>query len=150
MGATQQPILRDDDGRVRAFHNLCSHRGTLLCPAEQGTVGGLPSACPDHQWTYTRSGTLNNCRGMQPSVAASELLGLNRSIPRRSPGFASISLAAEPPDSPCTAKDVFLNAQGFERAKVAKAIDYTIAANWKLVWRTTANATTATPLIAVY
>src|SRR4051812_11193411 len=43
-------ILRDDDGRVRAFHNICTHRGTLLCLESVGKVGRA-IVCPYHQWT---------------------------------------------------------------------------------------------------
>src|SRR5207248_7902466 len=27
-------VMRDDEGRVRAFHNVCTHRATLLCEQE--------------------------------------------------------------------------------------------------------------------
>src|SRR5215467_14566301 len=29
-------ITRDDKGEVRAFHNVCRHRGTLLCKEDEG------------------------------------------------------------------------------------------------------------------
>ena len=50
VGRSSIAILRDDDGTVRAFHNVCSHRGARLLPAGRGTVGKL--VCPYHQWTY--------------------------------------------------------------------------------------------------
>ena len=30
-------IVRDNDGQVRAFHNVCRHRGSLICEASEGT-----------------------------------------------------------------------------------------------------------------
>src|SRR5262249_45938223 len=53
-----QPILivRDDDGEIRAFHNVCRHRGSRLCTQEKGMVGNL--VCPYHQWTYNLKGQL--------------------------------------------------------------------------------------------
>src|SRR5690349_14131166 len=29
-------ILRDDTGGIRAFYNVCRHRGTLLCTEQEG------------------------------------------------------------------------------------------------------------------
>ena len=50
--------MRDDAGRVRAFHNVCRHRGAQLLDAEQGRCGKL-IVCPYHSWSYTRDGRLN-------------------------------------------------------------------------------------------
>src|SRR5579871_5712202 len=27
-------VMRSDDGQIRAFHNICTHRGTVLCEQE--------------------------------------------------------------------------------------------------------------------
>src|SRR5262249_38722402 len=44
-------VLRDDERGLRAFHNVCRHRGTRLCAQEQGQ---FPSRiqCGYHGWTY--------------------------------------------------------------------------------------------------
>src|SRR6059036_3057228 len=31
-------ILRDTEGTLRAFHNTCRHRGSILCTEEAGSV----------------------------------------------------------------------------------------------------------------
>jgi Rieske 2Fe-2S family protein len=31
-------IVRDENGTLRAFHNSCRHRGSVLCTAEQGRL----------------------------------------------------------------------------------------------------------------
>jgi choline monooxygenase len=51
-------VIRDDAGRVRAFHNVCRHRGAQLLSAEAGHCGKL-IVCPYHSWSYTRAGRLN-------------------------------------------------------------------------------------------
>ena len=53
-----QPILlvRGQDERVRAFHNVCSHRGALL--AEAPCTGLRRITCPYHAWTYGLDGQL--------------------------------------------------------------------------------------------
>lgn len=50
-------ILRDAEGEVRAFHNICRHRGSRLVTKEQGKC---PNAlvCPFHGWVYNLDGTL--------------------------------------------------------------------------------------------
>jgi Rieske 2Fe-2S family protein len=51
-------------------------------------------------------------------------------------GLIFVSLSDEPPDFDEAADSIaqLARPQGFERAKVAKIVDYEIAANWKLVW----------------
>ena len=50
-------ILRDKDGDIRAFHNICRHRGSRLVAQEHGEC---PNAliCPFHGWVYNLDGTL--------------------------------------------------------------------------------------------
>jgi phenylpropionate dioxygenase-like ring-hydroxylating dioxygenase large terminal subunit len=45
-----------DDGKIRAFYNVCQHRGMLLMSAEQGNSRRL--VCPYHGWAYDLKGTL--------------------------------------------------------------------------------------------
>lgn len=49
-------VLKGRDQRLRAFHNLCRHRGTQLLRA----VGKKQKAitCPYHDWTYNLKGEL--------------------------------------------------------------------------------------------
>src|SRR5712692_2896606 len=50
-------VVRGQDGAVRAFYNVCRHRGTRLCTAEHGRLSETIQ-CPYHAWTYTLDGTL--------------------------------------------------------------------------------------------
>jgi phenylpropionate dioxygenase-like ring-hydroxylating dioxygenase large terminal subunit len=45
-----------EDQKVRAFYNVCQHRGMLLMPGEQGHSRRL--VCPYHGWAYDLKGTL--------------------------------------------------------------------------------------------
>ncbi len=52
------PVLltRGDDGMLRSFVNMCSHRGAIV--VEEGTGTGRRFACPYHAWTYDPRGEL--------------------------------------------------------------------------------------------
>ncbi len=49
-------LLRDREGDLRVFHNVCSHRGLQLVTAPCH-VGGL-IRCPYHSWSYALDGAL--------------------------------------------------------------------------------------------
>ncbi len=49
-------IVRGNDGKVRAFHNICRHRGNGLTRACRGSAKGF--SCGFHGWVYDLSGNL--------------------------------------------------------------------------------------------
>ena len=55
-------VIKGGDSRIRAFHNVCRHRGQRLCPKTSGTTPKL--VCPYHQWTYDLDGKLLFARDM--------------------------------------------------------------------------------------
>jgi phenylpropionate dioxygenase-like ring-hydroxylating dioxygenase large terminal subunit len=48
--------VRGDDGEVRAFYNVCQHRGMELVPTPSGNTRRF--TCPYHGWAYDLAGTL--------------------------------------------------------------------------------------------
>jgi phenylpropionate dioxygenase-like ring-hydroxylating dioxygenase large terminal subunit len=54
----KQPVfvVRESSAAVKAFLNICPHRGTTLCREERGNVRAF--ICPYHAWTFDLSGTL--------------------------------------------------------------------------------------------
>lgn len=65
-------IVRDETGRLRAFLNLCRHRGARLCSG-QGRLRG-PITCPYHAWSYALDGRLV----ATPNIASDEPLPRDR------------------------------------------------------------------------
>ncbi len=49
-------VIRGEDGAVRAFHNVCQHRGNKLLTEERGRCRGM--VCGFHSWTYDLQGQL--------------------------------------------------------------------------------------------
>lgn len=49
-------VLRASDGEVRAFQNVCRHRGVRLVTGA-GSLGGSDFTCPFHGWCYGEDGT---------------------------------------------------------------------------------------------
>ena len=69
VGDLSAVVLRDREGRLRAFENFCRHRGTQLKPtASTGQTNNL--RCPFHGWTWSLDGQLVTlpCRWDFPHV----------------------------------------------------------------------------------
>lgn len=64
IGAYNIVIVKGRDGEIRAFHNSCCHRGSIVCKQRQGQVAKL--VCPYHQWTYDLDGKLIWANSMGP------------------------------------------------------------------------------------
>ena len=126
-------LMRGDDGQLRALYNVCRHRGTLLCWDDCGHTRRL--TCPYHQWSYERDGSLASCRGMHDQVQDQQLDLLQAQL-QELEGMLFVCLAESPPDFTAASELIGPVAapQRMADAKVAKIVDYEIAANWKLVW----------------
>jgi Rieske 2Fe-2S family protein len=58
VGTQSIILLRDAGGAMRAFHNTCRHRGSVLCTEEQGRFERQRIVCPYHSWVYDLQGRL--------------------------------------------------------------------------------------------
>lgn len=127
-------VLRDAQGEVRAFHNLCRHRGSRLCLAGQGEIGNSLQ-CPYHAWTYGLDGSLRAAPTMSelPGFEASEH-GLLPVALAAWQGFLFLNLA----DDPMPFAEALPGLQGKfpawrlpELRSVHQKV-YEVEANWKL------------------
>ena len=65
VSAGGMPVLlvRDREGALRAFLNVCRHRAAPLCePGDGGT--GAAISCPYHAWLYRLDGSLARAHGV--------------------------------------------------------------------------------------
>lgn len=56
VAKTSIVVMRGKDGTIRAFHNMCSHRGNRLVWDTQGSCQAL--SCKFHGWSYATDGRL--------------------------------------------------------------------------------------------
>lgn len=133
VGEDSIVVVRAEDGSIHAMHNVCRHRGSLICTDSCGHATRL--VCPYHQWAYGLDGQLLGWRGMQEELKKEDF-GLLKVHAREVEGLIYINLNSNPSSFEPAHETLspLLRPQGFARAKVAKRVDYLVSANWKLVW----------------
>lgn len=132
IGTTSVLLVRDDDLQVRAFHNVCRHRGSRLCQEKQGAVGNL--VCPYHQWTYNLQGALLSAEHMGDKFDVSQHK-LKPVHLRNIAGLLFICLADQPPadiDDMARAMEPYLAPHRIADCKIAAQVDLVEDCNWKL------------------
>src|SRR5260221_2234530 len=96
LGPESVMVLRDRDGSIRGFHNVCRHRGARLLDGS----GNCPATitCPYHGWTYRHDG------GLMGMPVRESFPGLDRAEHGLRPvrtdiafGFVFVCLAGDPP-----------------------------------------------------
>lgn len=125
-------ILHGRDGELRAFHNSCRHRGSILCKPGQGNTARL--TCPYHRWTYGLDGRLL-AAGRMPEDFQKSDHGLKQVHLERVAGAIFICLAETPPDIETMRRDLtpLLAPHNLQHAKLAYQSTLVEYANWKLV-----------------
>ena len=93
-------VIRGDDGEIRAFANVCRHRGSRLVDGTGGSAKVL--TCPYHAWSYARDGRLVGVphRNEYPGLRTEEL-GLFPVALEEWRGFLFVTLE---PGAPSVAK----------------------------------------------
>ena len=132
VGRHSVVIVRDDDQQIRAFHNVCRHRGSRLCQDQQGSVGNL--VCPYHQWTYTLDGKLAYAEHMGAGFDK-RAHGLKPVHVQSLAGLLFICLADTPPTDFARLRDEvepYLLPHHLNDCKIAAQIDIIEEGNWKL------------------
>jgi len=128
-------IVHGKDAQVRAFFNVCRHRGSRICLNPSGSVRTL--TCPYHAWVWGLDGKLIRARSMPEGFDAEEW-PLHACQVRVWNGLIFINLAKEGDegivDFAQMARDVgpYLDWAKLETGKVAHVEAYPTDANWKL------------------
>jgi len=126
-------IIRGKDEKIRAFYNLCRHRGSRICNTQSGHRTRF--VCPYHGWTYTSEGNLVKANAMDENFNLAQW-GLHEAELREVAGLLFVSFSKNPPSFQ-EAYDVVnpeIKPHRFDLAKIAHQETYDIKANWKLVY----------------
>jgi Rieske 2Fe-2S family protein len=142
VGRESVLLARSRKGEVRAYFNVCRHRGAQLCTEESGEVKRA-FQCPYHAWTYDLDGKLIAAPNLtkMPDIDRVEY-GLRHIEVREWLGYVWVCLAETPPSFEDTViKDVvdrLGSAEAIEHYEIAdlsvgRRIRYDVKANWKLI-----------------
>jgi Rieske 2Fe-2S family protein len=135
-------LTRARDNSVRAFFNVCRHRGARLCTEQTGEVRRA-FQCPYHAWTYDLTGKLVAAPNLtkMPDVGRVDY-GLASVATREWLGYVWVCLAQTPPsfeeqvvgEIVARLGDVAsIERYDMENLEVGRRIVYDVKANWKLI-----------------
>jgi len=126
-------IVRQKDGGVKAFHNVCQHRGARLACASQKKARGF--VCPYHAWTFGLDGKLVGLPGRE-YYTREELQDLRApavAVELRH-GMVWINMSENPGSIDDALADVSEELTGFNLDTMklfAPAMEFEIPSNWK-------------------
>jgi phenylpropionate dioxygenase-like ring-hydroxylating dioxygenase large terminal subunit len=127
-------IVRGRDGEIRAFYNVCPHRGTQLVEAAEGRQTKF--SCPYHMWTFGTDGELLSAPDFEafnldkrdcalPQVRIEQCAGML---------FVNFDQAAPPLREWLGEYANRLEQMPVARATLFSEYTYEIDANWKLTY----------------
>ena len=126
-------VIRGRDGEVRAFYNVCRHRGSRICLEPKGNRRTL--TCPYHAWVYGLDGALLRAPLMAEDFDRADWpLHPCRAAVREGMIFICLADESETPDLDETlaAFAPYLEPYDLAGAKVIHTAAYPTDANWKL------------------
>lgn len=124
-------VVKGKDKKIRAFANVCRHRGSRVCLHDSGKTRTF--VCPYHAWTYDLDGSLRSRREMPADFQRADY-GL-KSV--RAGVFHGLIFVNMDPDAPelhqgLAPMDPALAIYQLDKTKVACQKTFSVDANWKL------------------
>jgi Rieske 2Fe-2S family protein len=132
--AGESIIVIRDGQNVRAFYNLCRHRGTRICSQVEGKFPG-PIRCPYHGWSYGWDGRLFGAPHMDEPGFDREQYPLHSVNVNEWEGYVFLNLASNPQPLLAQLADLpqkFAPWRMRDLRRYKRTI-YEVKANWKLI-----------------
>jgi phenylpropionate dioxygenase-like ring-hydroxylating dioxygenase large terminal subunit len=135
VGADSFVVVGGEDGRPRAFHNVCRHRGARLVEESEGQVRRR-IRCPYHAWSYGLDGRL------EAAPMTEGLEDFDRSCHGLAPirvevvsGLVLVDLGGEAPPVTEHVGELAEHLDRYRTAELRRAGErrYDVAANWKAI-----------------
>jgi Rieske 2Fe-2S family protein len=130
-------VVRGRDGVLRAFFNVCRHRGTRICDQSSGRFAGTIQ-CPYHAWTYSTDGRLIGAPHMQGADDFDKAdYPLHQAGIAESHGFLFVHVARDPGPFETTFAPMIERFSRYNLGAlvVGHRVQYDVHANWKLVFQ---------------
>ena len=129
-------VIRSKEGPIRAFHNVCQHRGNRLLDMPRGHVPAI--TCGYHAWTYTIDGRL---RGAPRTECVPDFDKSRHSLkPVRVEVFAAFVFVNLDPEAQSVAEmapgaeaQMRRYLPDLDRLTLIEQVDVPVAANWKVI-----------------
>lgn len=128
-------VVSGRDGVVRAFHNICRHRGTKICEAVSGRFGSTIQ-CPYHAWTWSTEGQLVGAPHMHEVEGFEKRDHPLLTVPVALwEGFVFVSHDPAPPSFDEVFRPVIDRFARFGVGALVRVArrEYEVKANWKLI-----------------
>ena len=133
-------LLRDRDGVLRAFHNVCPHRGTRLI--DQRCSGRATLTCPYHAWSFELSGRLR-ARPHYHGGGKHDVVKPDAEAPGLAPvrvetwlGMIFVNLSGDAPPLEQHLAPLLAELEGYDLTalRYAGSLSFEVGANWKLAY----------------
>lgn len=126
-------VVKGNDGEIRAFHNVCLHRGSKVCQEAHGRSAKL--VCPYHKWTFELDGKLQYAGNMGADFNINQHK-LKAAHCEMVETYIYVCVADEAPDFDAFRKTIqpFLAPHNLADCKVAFEASLVEKGNWKLVF----------------
>jgi glycine betaine catabolism A len=134
IGAESVIVTRDAQGAVRAFYNVCRHRGTRICSAPAGSFNGRIQ-CPYHGWTYGLDGRLLGAPHMDETAFVPDHYPLHAVHTGVWDGHLFLHFGSDPEPLYRQLADLpeKFALWRMHELRLCRRITYDVNANWKLI-----------------
>lgn len=129
-------VIAGRDAVIRAFHNVCQHRGNRLVESRRGKAALL--TCGYHAWTYALDGCLRgapNTSGVAGFDKGAHGLKPVQVAVHASFVYVNLDPDAKPIDemAPTAEEEIRRHIPDLDRLELLSEVDVPVAANWKVI-----------------